>query len=109
MILLVNSHNFQKEVLDCPYLVMVNFWVNWSNECKRMRSLIKELEQQLDEHYKIVEVNWEIEKQLADKYQVYGVPSLLVFEKGKLVGRYSGTLDAKTFLKECSLLKLKSC
>lgn len=100
MLLSVNRYNFQKEVLESPHLVIVNFWVSWSNECKRMRLLMKELDKQLDEDGKIVEVNWEMEKELARRYKVNGIPCFLVFNKGKLVGRYSGLLNAEEFLQK---------
>ncbi|MFQ5638608.1 MAG: thioredoxin family protein [bacterium] len=94
----VNRDNFQKEVLESSQLVFVNFWINWSEVCRAMRLLMKELDNQLNENRKLVEIDWESEKELAQKYEVYGVPSLLIFHQGQLVGRYSGMLDVEEFL-----------
>lgn len=103
----VDRYNFREEVLEAPHVVLVNFWVNWSEECKKMRRVMRELDQQL-EHETIVEVNWETEKELAEQYGVIGVPTLLIFDQGDVVGRYSGTINTEEFLQEAPLDQTRS-
>ncbi|NIR47210.1 thioredoxin family protein [candidate division KSB1 bacterium] len=100
MLLSVNRHNFREEVLESSQLVFVNFWVNWSEECKQMKMLMKKLDSELEQGCKIVEVDWEKDHKLAEKYRVFGTPSLLVFSDGELVGQYSGTLNVNEFFEE---------
>lgn len=100
MLLSVNRHNFKQEVLEAQELVLANFWTNWSEECKRMKRLMRQLDNVLDDGYKIVEINWDADSELAQKLQVYGTPSLLVFDSGKILRRYSGTMDMKEFFEE---------
>lgn len=100
MLLAVNRHNFKQEVLEAQELVLVNFWANWSEECKRMKRLMRQLDNVLDDGYKIVEINWDADNELAQKLQVYGTPSLLVVDSGRVVRRYSGTMDMKEFFEE---------
>lgn len=59
---------------------------------------MRELDQRFETKCKIVEVRWEPESELVQKYQVFGTPSLLIFSQGKLINRYSGTIDARDFL-----------
>lgn len=96
----VNRYNFEKEVLKSSRVVLVNFWLDGNDECRSMRKLMKELDLQLQDRGKIVEVNWELESELAQRYQVFGTPSLLIFSNGKLINRYSGTLNVDEFLKD---------
>ncbi|MFQ5709197.1 MAG: thioredoxin family protein [bacterium] len=98
MILSVNRYNFRKEVLNSKQLILVNFWTARSEECKRMRLMMRELDARKMKGCKIVEVDWEKEKELAEGYGVFGVPTLLVFDEGKLIGRYSGILRGDEFL-----------
>lgn len=95
----VNHYNFEKEVLKSSRPVLVNFWINGNDECRRMRKLMRELDQQFKNNYKIVEINWEVESELAHNYGVFGTPSLLIFSNGKLRNRYSGTLNVNEFFK----------
>ncbi len=106
MLLSVNQRNFQQEVLESQFLVIVNFWVSRSQECKKMRSLMLELDKELMQACKIIEVNFEEEKELAERYQVYSAPSLLIFDEGELIGRHAGILNTQKFLREGGLLNL---
>lgn len=95
----INRHNFEKEVLKSKRSVLVNFWVDGSEACQKMRKLMTELDE-LDNHkksYKIVEINWHAESELASQYHVFGTPSLLIFRNGKLLSRYSGALNFEEF------------
>lgn len=103
----VNCNNFEKEVLESNRPVLVNFWIDGNEECHSMRKLMRELDQQLENNYKIVEINWELEAELAQKYRVFGTPSLLIFSNGKLINRYSGTLNVNEFLKDANVKSQK--
>ncbi|MCG8608737.1 thioredoxin family protein [bacterium] len=100
MLVAVDRNNFEDEVLKSSHTVLVNFWVNWSEACQSMRRLMKELDLQLDDQNHIVEINWDAENELARKYNVHGVPTLLIFGQGKLIGQFSGTFSAGEFVKE---------
>lgn len=104
MLQTVNRYNFEKEVLESNRPVLVNFWINGNEDCRCMRKLMRELDQQLENnYYKIVEINWGVESELAHKYGVFGTPSLLIFSKGKLINRYSGTFNVNEFLQNSHL------
>ncbi len=105
MLLSVNQRNFQQEVLESQFLFIVNFW-DLSQECKKMRSLMQELDKELMQACKIIEINFEEEKELAERYQVYSAPSLLIFDEGELIGRHAGILNTQEFLREGGLLNL---
>lgn len=98
MLLSVNGYTFQKEVLNSGCLVFVNFWISRSEQCNRMRWTMKELDADMENGCRIVEVDWEGERELAEKYSVVGVPTLLIFKEGELIGRYSGILNGDEVL-----------
>lgn len=90
-----DEFEFHGEVINSPQWVFVNFWSGWSDECNLMRLLMQALETDLKTEWKIVEVNWDLNKELALQYGVYGVPTLLIFYQGTLIDRYSGRITAE--------------
>lgn len=104
----VNYDNFRKEVLESSQVVFVNFWISRSEVCRAMRVFMKELDNQIDDNWKLVEIDWESEKELAEEYQVFGVPSLLIFHQGRLIGRYSGMLDVEEISRQDGVGRLQN-
>jgi thioredoxin-like negative regulator of GroEL len=92
MIISVNKNNFQTEVLNSARPVLVNFWHYGNSQCRDMKRLFYKLAETLDSNYVVAEVDWQREKELASRYRVFGIPALLIFEQGSLIGRYSGII-----------------
>ena len=97
-----DEFEFRNEVIDSSQLVLVNFWSDWSDECQRMRLLMEAAETGLEPKAKVTEVNWDLNKELAMQYEVYGVPTLLIFCQGALIDRYSGRISAAEILQDLS-------
>ena len=68
-----------------------------------MRTVMRKLDQESEFTGKIVEVDWIAESEVAQAYQVYGVPSLLLFKDSKVVRRHSGVFDARDLLNKAQL------
>lgn len=93
----VNRYDFEKKVLKSRRPVLVNFWVDGNEGCQKMRKLMRNLDEHSESNLRIVEINWEMERELAQRYRVFGTPCLLIFNEGKLLDRYSGTLNLEEF------------
>ncbi len=70
--------------------VLVEFYADWCGHCKRMAPVIEKLETELKDSASIIQKNIDTNQELASKYQVDGVPTFIVFKKGKEVWRQSG-------------------
>ena len=92
MFLTVNATNFDDQVLKAKGVVLVNVWAGWSEGCRQMSTTMRKLGNLLDEPDRIVQIDWDHQKKLANELKVYGVPTLLIFSSGSEIGRYSGIL-----------------
>jgi len=89
----LDSAKFGEYVLKSKGMVVLNFWTPWSDECRYMSSLMADVQHLLDEQDSIVQVDWDRERQLVRELEILGVPTLLIFVRGKEVARCYGTMS----------------
>jgi thioredoxin 1 len=75
--------------------VLVDFFAEWCGPCRMMPPILHELKSGLGEKVTIIKIDVDRNSRLAEQYQVQGVPTLMVFKKGKLEWRQSGVVPAK--------------
>lgn len=92
---ILNDKNFNHQVKSG--LVMVDFWASWCVPCKAMAPVLNELAEELDEKVKICKLNVDENQQLAVKYAVRSIPTLILFRNGKEIDRFVG-VKSKSFL-----------
>ena len=88
-ILHVNESKFDREVLQDSGTVLVDFWATWCGPCRMLAPILEELSGQHPE-LKIVKVDVDENRDLALQYGIESIPTLLVFEQGKLVRQAVG-------------------
>jgi len=91
----LNKNNFSAEVLTSPIPVLVDFWAPWCMPCQLMAPILDELAGEMAGQVKIAKLNTEEgeNSELAQEYQVQGIPNLKLFRDGKVIGEFIGLRD----------------
>ncbi|MBR5538049.1 MAG: thioredoxin [Clostridia bacterium] len=99
----VTNNTFAAEVLDCRQPVLVDFWASWCAPCKMIAPIVDELCAARAD-IKVCKVNVDEQFELAVRYQVSSIPTLMVFLGGKAVRRVVGLrtkAEIEQILEEC--------
>ena len=95
----LNSENFEEEVEKSDIPVITDFWATWCAPCLMMGPAFEELSEEYKGKLKFTKLNTDEEPMLASKFGIQGIPTLIITNKGKEVGRVVG-FAPKEILKE---------
>ena len=93
----VNDNNFEEEVLKSNIPVLVDFYADWCGPCKMLSPTVDEVAAENDD-IKVVKVNVDESQEVAIKYQVMSIPTLVVIKNGNEVNRSVGLIDKEEIL-----------
>lgn len=79
--------------------VLVDFYATWCGPCQLMAGILEEVKGQLGDRLKVVKIDSDKYPELATEYQVYALPTLILFKQGKQVEKIEGVLQTEA-LKE---------
>lgn len=89
----VTDAEFEAEVLKAEGPVLVDFWAQWCGPCKMIAPVLQDLAGQYGDKLKIVKVDVDANKETPAKYNVRGIPTLLLFKGGNVEGTKVGALS----------------
>ena len=92
MEIILIEDNFQKEVLESDIPVLVDFWAEWCAPCLMIAPTIEELAQEYSGRLKVGKLNVDENQNLAAKYGIQGIPTLLIFKDGQIIEQIVGAL-----------------
>ena len=81
------------KIINYETPVLVDFFAHWCGPCKMLAPILKQVKDELGDAIKIIKIDVDKNQPLASQYQVRGVPTMLLFKKGKQVWRQSGVLQ----------------
>ena len=77
-------------LINTKQAVLVDFYADWCGPCKMLAPILKEVKKDLEDGIKIIKIDVDKNQHLAAKYQVRGVPTMILFKNGEQVWRQSG-------------------
>ena len=94
----VKMSKFQ-ELINGNKPVLIDFFATWCGPCKMLSPVLKEVKDSLGERISILKIDVDKNQQIASKYQVRGVPTMILFQDGKQLWRQSGVLSKEEIIK----------
>ena len=79
-------------ITDSEIPVLIDFFATWCGPCQTLAPILQDVKKDLGEKVKIIKVDVDKNQELAQKFQVRGVPTLMLFKNGKQLWRQSGVL-----------------
>ena len=86
----ITTENFEAEVLHAALPVLVDFYADWCGPCKLLAPAVAELAEEYEGRVRVGKVNVDEEPELARRYQVSSIPTLLLFRNGALAAKSVG-------------------
>ena len=92
------STNFNT-IINSEKPVLIDFFATWCGPCKTLAPILKHVKDNLGERITILKIDVDKNQELASKYQVRGVPTMVLFQNGKQLWRESGVLSQDEIIK----------
>lgn len=88
----VTSATWEQEVLKASELVLVDFWAVWCGPCRMVAPIVDEIAKEFEGKLKVVKLNTDENPDIAGKYRIMGIPTLMFFKNGQTVDQVVGAV-----------------
>ena len=97
MAIIATNTNFDS-LLEGEKLVIVDFWATWCGPCRMLSPLLDEVEEEMSDKITVVKVNVDDADEIAMRYRIMSIPTLLFFKNGQVVDKTVGAMPKSTLV-----------
>ena len=90
----ITTHDstFDQDIKSSSILVVVDFWAEWCGPCKQIGPILEEISEDKKGKVKLLKLNIDENPEIPQKYNIRGIPTLMLFKEGKLIDTKVGSL-----------------
>ena len=103
----VTSATWDQEVLKAADLVLVDFWAVWCGPCRMVAPIVDELSKEYTGKLKVLKLNTDENPDIAGKYRIMGIPTLMFFKNGQTVEQVVGAVPTAQLTQKIDTLLQK--
>lgn len=93
----VTKENFEQEVVKSDKIVLIDFWAAWCGPCKMLSPIIDEIAEE-NSDIKVCKINTDEEQELAIKFKVMSIPTVLIMKNGEIINKSVGVQPKENIL-----------
>ena len=94
----ITKENFEEVVLKNQLPVLVDFWATWCGPCKMIGPIVEEIAEELEGKVAVGKINVDKQPELANRYGIMSIPTLLVFKNGEITNKKIGYMPKEKIL-----------
>lgn len=98
-IVTLTKDNFDQEVVSSDKPVLIDFWASWCGPCRAVAPVMDELAEEYEGKAKVCKVNVDDEGELAAKFRVMSIPTIMLYKNGEMVEKVIGARSKEEFAK----------
>ena len=99
-----NSSNFEELVMKSDKPVIVDFWAEWCGPCRALGPVLDEIAQEVESKVKIIKVNVDEAPDLASRFGVRGIPTIIFFKNGEVKSTLMGNQPKAEIIKQINII-----
>src|SRR6056297_2830816 len=99
----ITDRNFKKEVIRSDKPVLIDFWAEWCAPCKMVGAVVKDIDREYGDQIKVGKLDVDANQKTASKYKVMSIPTLILFENGKIKDKVVGYMPKNSLVKKLRL------
>ena len=92
-----DAKDWQNKVIESDKPVFVDFWAEWCGPCRMVSPVVEELAKDYEGKVKFCKVNVDEANEIASKYNVFSIPTLMLFNKGEIVSQQVGAASKESY------------